>query len=282
LHDAPGGGANLSRNTLWLSPELREAIAQARVAVVGCGGNGALFVALAAHLGYQHLALCDPDILDATNLNRYLVARPEAIGKPKVEVVKQYLAELFPAAEVSCCVEAFPNAHAEAAIKRADIVVGCMDNVHFRIELDVLARKYSKRLVDLGTGFVVDPQDGAVQSAGGQVMVSRPGDACLQCLGFGGEIREHNYFLPDSGEPEPSSVLLNSLVATLAVECVTRELVGELAPVNLVSYDRGTLSIQTVSRPASEHCNVCGEGAGTHVRSVGSRRGLGPFVEPAK
>ena len=73
--------------------------------------------------------------------------------------------------------------------------------------------------LDMGSGFAVDEGSGVLES-GGQVLICRPAGACVLCLGFRDSLEKYNYFLPGSMTPEPSSVAINAVVATLGLECL--------------------------------------------------------------
>ena len=81
------------------SPEVLQAVRQARVVVIGTGGNGAV-LDLLLRSGFEHFAIVDSDVVEDTNLNR-LPFTQEAIGKSKVEAWKTYLESINPACEVN-------------------------------------------------------------------------------------------------------------------------------------------------------------------------------------
>jgi hypothetical protein len=260
--------ARQSRNQLWLSPELGATVRESPLVVVGCGGNGMLFVINAAHIGFRHFTLCDPDTLNATNLNRLPPAVPAQVGQPKVEIARSYLAERFPQAVVDCSAEPFPNTHTAEAFSSAAFVIAALDTIHIRLEVDVLARKYRRVLLDLGSGFALDDRTGLPYSAGGQILVSRPAGPCLMCLGFDSWTARNTYFVPAAVDPEPSSLLLNNVVATLAIEVLLRELSNRSQAANRITYDRETLSITLATLVGLPTCHVCGEHSIRNVESV--------------
>ena len=100
------------------------------------------------------------------------------------------------------------------------------------------------------------------------MLVSRPSGPCLLCMGFADAPRENNYFLPGSGVAEPSSILLNSMTAVIAVELLLREIVGGLAPTNAFRYDRGALVINETTESGKTDCAVCGPQGEENVKSV--------------
>jgi hypothetical protein len=261
----------LVRNRLWVSPPLRAAIAQTRLAVVGCGGIGLLVAVNAAHVGFRDLVVCDPDVLDPTSFNRWPVASAGQVGRRKVDVLATDLSARLPGLRVQPIPLATPNDRLDAAL--ADpasqvVLAGCLDTVHARIELDLLCRRRRRTLVDLGAGFVLDDADGTPLAAGGQVLVSRPDGPCLLCLGFG-RAGAHGYLPAEEESAAPSSLPLNSVVAGLGIEALLAELVGELFPVNRIGYDRGSLTTHPEERVGRSDCSICGPGAGEALARVG-------------
>jgi hypothetical protein len=75
------------------------ALAATKVAVIGTGGNGTV-LDLLVRVGFTRFVVIDPDVVEATNLNR-LPFYPEHIGKPKVDCWKKHILALNPEAEVT-------------------------------------------------------------------------------------------------------------------------------------------------------------------------------------
>ncbi len=83
---------------LGITPALVEAIGRTRLAVFGCGGNGAVLDDL-VRVGFQHFHILDSDCVELSNLNR-LPFYPEMVGLPKVEAWTRHLQRVNPACEV--------------------------------------------------------------------------------------------------------------------------------------------------------------------------------------
>lgn len=260
-----------SRNRLWMAEPLVTALAEAALVIVGCGGNGALVAIGLAHLGVRRLTLCDPDRIETSNLNRSPTAGPADVGRPKVEVLCDYLRPRFPRLELAEVSVPSPNDAVAAACTSDTAVFGCLDTVHARLELDVLCRSRRRLLIDAGTGFAAD-DGGAIISGGGQVLISRPGGPCLQCLGFTPSARGPGYFVPGSAPPEASSLLLNSVVSALATECLLDELGRGRRAENCISYDATARTLTAETLVGERDCPVCGVGAAAHLTGVGDRR----------
>jgi len=79
--------------------ELAVACRGTRVAVFGCGGNGAILDPL-VRVGFEKFEIVDDDRVEPSNLNR-LPFGTEAIGAPKVAAWKHYLTHINPACEVA-------------------------------------------------------------------------------------------------------------------------------------------------------------------------------------
>jgi hypothetical protein len=254
---------------LWLSPQLRAQLGAQHIVVVGCGGTGSLFAVLAAYVGVHHMTLCDPDVLDSTNLNRYVFASPDAIGLGKADVLADHLRQQVPDVKIVVIRARSPSEELGEEIDHSGrIVVGCVDDVRTRIELDILCRAFGRTLIDLGTGFELDGS-GIPEQAGGQVLVSRPDGPCLICLGFTRVCNENDYMIGQNESPQPSLVLLNTVIASLAVECLVREVAGDSMMFNSIDYSRNSLTVSASAETSRyQPCRVCGSNAGRHIESV--------------
>lgn len=72
----------------------------AAVAVIGLGGVGGYAAEAVARAGVGRLLLVDADVVDATNLNRQLYALHDTVGRAKVEVARERVAQINPDAMV--------------------------------------------------------------------------------------------------------------------------------------------------------------------------------------
>ncbi|MEU4830146.1 ThiF family adenylyltransferase [Streptosporangium sp. NPDC023615] len=102
--DEPG---QLTRQLRWLAhrssrpDEPQATIAAHRAVILGCGGIGCLAATHLAAMGVGELALVDHDLVEITNFNRQLTYRRSDLGRPKAEALGDFLAERYPATEVS-------------------------------------------------------------------------------------------------------------------------------------------------------------------------------------
>lgn len=79
--------------------EIKEKLANARVAVAGLGGLGSNISIMLARSGVGHLLLVDFDRVDTTNLNRQAYRIPQ-LGQYKTDAIRDILAEINPYLDV--------------------------------------------------------------------------------------------------------------------------------------------------------------------------------------
>ena len=107
------------------------------VAVFGIGGVGSFTVEALARSGVGHLVLIDKDNIDATNINRQIHALSSTVGKSKVEVMRERILDINPAAQVDT-IQKFllPSEPVEDFfICRYDYVVDAIDTITAKIFL---------------------------------------------------------------------------------------------------------------------------------------------------
>ncbi|MEO1335067.1 MAG: ThiF family adenylyltransferase [Myxococcota bacterium] len=243
-----------------MSSALTARVKTTRVLVVGCGGTGNVVVSALTQLGFGDLTLCDPDRLETSNLNRFVPASLKDVGRPKAEILAEW-ARARGKTDVEAKVAAFPDASAEAMIAQADVVLSCLDVVHTRLQLDMLARSMGKPVLDLGVGFNVVAQGEGAADAGGQVLLSRADGPCLQCHGYNILEQGGDYYVSNLRVPDASSFLLNSIVGSLGVELLIEGLASDWRIPNQVCFSRRSMSITRANVQRDPQCTVCGSAA---------------------
>lgn len=74
-------------------------IRSSKVLIIGCGGIGSVAATYLAGAGIGNITLIDPDVIEASNLNRQILWSKQDIGKPKVEALKKILEDRY---DVKC------------------------------------------------------------------------------------------------------------------------------------------------------------------------------------
>lgn len=89
-----------SRTELIFGKEGMERLAASRVAVFGIGGVGGYTVEALVRSGVGAVDLIDDDKVCLTNLNRQIFATRKTVGKYKVDVAEERIAEINPDVKV--------------------------------------------------------------------------------------------------------------------------------------------------------------------------------------
>ena len=147
------------RLKLLIGEENFTKLSESTVAVFGVGGVGSFTVEALARSGVGHLILIDKDNIDATNINRQLHALQSTVGRSKVEVMRERIHDINPAAQVDT-IQKFllPSEPAEDFfICRYDYVVDAIDNISAKIFLvEECARRGIKIISSMGAGNKLD------------------------------------------------------------------------------------------------------------------------------
>lgn len=129
------------------------------VAIFGVGGVGSFAVEALARSGVGHLILIDKDNVDATNINRQLHALTSTVGRSKVEVMRERIHDINPAAQVDA-IQKFllPGEPVEDFfICRYDYVVDAIDTLTAKIFLvEECTRRGVKIISSMGAGNKLD------------------------------------------------------------------------------------------------------------------------------
>ena len=102
----------------------------AHVCVVGVGGVGSWTAEALARSGIGAITLIDPDDVCITNVNRQLPATIAGLGRPKVEVLRERIADINP----ECAVTTFPEFFSPSTAQRLlapgyDFLVDAIDKM---------------------------------------------------------------------------------------------------------------------------------------------------------
>ena len=135
------------RNQRTISTEQQLRLFRSRVAVVGCGGLGGYVVEELARLGLGRIVVIDPDVFEEHNLNRQLFSTVSDLGRPKVAVAAERVAEINPAVTVTPLMKAFSRERGGELLEGADIAVDALDSIPTRLELAAVCNELRIPLV---------------------------------------------------------------------------------------------------------------------------------------
>lgn len=241
----------------FLGPKSQALVEATTVAVVGLGGGGSHVVQQFSHVGFTNLMGFDPQCVEEANLNRLVGGETDDPEKetPKTEVASRLVRRIQGKPLLKVYKGSWED-HQDA-LMLADVVVGCVDGFAARRDLEAFCRRWLIPLVDIGID-VHSSRFGPLLT--GQVILSMPGHACMQCLGLLSEAnlaREaQNY--GDAG-PRPQVVWPNGVVASIAVGIVVdlvTDWTNTLRGVVYQAYDGNRMTVSSSKRllAAPEQC----------------------------
>lgn len=125
-----------------------EKIKKATIAVFGLGAVGSFAVEALARAGVGNLLLVDFDTVDASNINRQLLALNSTIGRQKADLALERVKDINPACHASIC-NTFVNAESlgDLLSTEIDVVVDAIDGLNSKINLIVRARQLNLAVV---------------------------------------------------------------------------------------------------------------------------------------
>ena len=144
---------------------------RSRVAVIGCGGLGGYVIEELARLGVGTLVAVDPDIFQEHNLNRQLLSTTGALGRAKVELAAERVAEINPATTLLPLQAPYAPEAAAEMLGGAQVVVDALDSITTRLAL-------AKSCTEMRIPLV----HGAIAGWYGHVLTQLPGDRSIEGL----------------------------------------------------------------------------------------------------
>lgn len=148
-----------SRTQLILGQKALEKLSKARVAVFGIGGVGGYVVEALARSGIGALDLIDSDKVCLSNLNRQIFATLKTIGRDKVDVAAERIADINPDCRVTCHkVFYLPDNQHGFDLRQYDYVVDAIDTVAGKIGLVLDAKEAGVPIISaMGAGNKINP-----------------------------------------------------------------------------------------------------------------------------
>ncbi|GBU07710.1 tRNA threonylcarbamoyladenosine dehydratase [Bacteroidales bacterium] len=149
----------LERTALLLGNNRLEVLKNARVLVVGLGGVGAYAAEMLCRSGIGDITIVDADVVQASNINRQLIASHSTIGKAKSELMSSRLKDINPQLilEAQQIFLKDESIHDILDAKEYDFVVDAIDSVSPKIQLIAGALDRNIPIISsLGAGGRVD------------------------------------------------------------------------------------------------------------------------------
>ena len=124
-------------------------VKNSRVLIIGVGGLGCEIAKNLAMLGVGHLDLVDLDIIEHSNLNRQILFAGAKMGEPKAVVAAKKLAEINQNITIKHYHTSLERLD-PAIYQAADVIIGGLDSMNARLNLNAQCIRFRKPLVDGG------------------------------------------------------------------------------------------------------------------------------------
>jgi len=160
------------RQLKLLGREGQEKLRRATVLIAGLGGLGSPVTLYLGAAGVGRLLLVDNGKLELSNLNRQVLYAVDDVGRFKALLAAEKIRSLNPEITVEPYVMNVQDEGLEELVRRADVIVDCLDNWAGRLVLDKLAWIYSKPLV----------HGGIAEFYGQATTILRGVTNCLKCV----------------------------------------------------------------------------------------------------
>ncbi|MCV6605254.1 MAG: HesA/MoeB/ThiF family protein, partial [Porticoccaceae bacterium] len=200
-----------------LLPEIGEqgqqALAAARVLLVGAGGLGAPAALYLAGAGVGTLLIADGDTVDVSNLHRQILYRNDDCGDSKSDSAQSQLEALNPDINIEAIDERLDDEALDYYVPEVDLVLDCSDNLSTRLAVNSACHRHGVPLV-FGAAVGWDGQLAVFDFRGDQ---KQP---CYQCL-FGDQLPPPQASCSEIGIVGPVVGILGTAMALEAIKLCT-------------------------------------------------------------
>lgn len=237
------------RRQSFLGSGSDELIQNACVAIIGLCGGGSHIAQQAAHIGVGRFKLFDHDRADDSNRNRMVTLRKSDADarRLKTNVIKRAIKAVNPDADV----QVYPTRWQDHADQLRDCtaIFGCVDSYIERYQIEAYARRFMVPLIDVGMDVAGDEGKAFIT---GQVIMSLPGQVCMQCMGFlTDEVlgREANNYGSAGGKPQvvwPNGILASAAVGNFM--SILTPWNSQLEPPLYLEYDGNRMRLTPSSK----------------------------------
>jgi hypothetical protein len=164
---------------------MRQILKGSVVAVTGLSGGGSQAAMHLAAMGVGEIIAIDPQRADRSNMlaTPHLGWIEAKLGIHKVSAARWRVWLTNRRTKFTGVRASVPEPAALEALKRADIIVGCVNNLHARADLNEIAWRYCIPLVDIGLRITTNLSD-RLTGVSGQRSTVLPGRPCLWCMDF--------------------------------------------------------------------------------------------------
>lgn len=263
---------------------------QQKVAVIGAGGVGAIVVEQLSRMGVGEIVVIDDDRVERSNLNRLVGSVPSDVSPPviykyipllnkirpfkarlKVDIAKRHAIRSGTISKISAVPFSITSSIATEYLLDSDYIFLAADTAQARLVYNSVVNQYLVPGVQMGVKIQTDKSSGEVVDIAAWVRRTLPGHGCLWCNGLISPVklreeslsidqkRQQQYIVGEEDVHAPSVIMLNGIVASLAVDAYVERLMGlsQADGLNWLWYTPLTEEWETVSPVAGGLCAEC-------------------------
>lgn len=146
------------RTERLIGKEASDKLKKSKVCIAGVGGVGSHCIEALARAGVGRLVIVDSDVVAVSNINRQIIALLSTVGKKKVDVMKERIADINPEAQVEAICQFITKEDPLDFLEGCDYVVDAIDNVTAKIHLIEHCKKNNIKIISsMGTGNKIRP-----------------------------------------------------------------------------------------------------------------------------
>ena len=147
------------RTELLLGNDVVSHIAQQQVIIFGVGGVGSWCAESLVRSGVRRMTIVDSDRVCITNINRQLMATTKTVGQVKVDVLKERLLAINPAAEITALQKIFTEeTAADFHIEEYDYIIDAIDSLKDKaLLIEMACQTRAKFFSSMGAALKLDP-----------------------------------------------------------------------------------------------------------------------------
>lgn len=243
--------------------EFQERLSNSTVTIIGMGGFGSNLLYNMAGLGVKNVRIADFDRVELSNLNRQLLFNEKDLGRPKIEVAKEFMATFHSDMNIETFSLKVENSkQIEELAKGSDLVLLAADE-----PMILLAGWLNKACVKLNIPFII----GGMGIDSGEFYTIIPGQTgCFDCMHLYFLSQNENYeestrallhFNPSNWGTAPGVATITAMISFEAAKILTG-IEPKVADGKMYSIDIHTLESEILHRweRNKEECPTCGEG----------------------
>lgn len=150
---------NYKRLLQIISEEDFAQIESKRIIIFGLGGVGGNALEALVRSGFKHFTIVDNDVVEASNINRQLIATSKTFGNKKVDVAKARMLEIEPNCNINAIFARItPENVRDFALESYDYIVDAIDSFNDKMALIIYTLKNNLPIISaMGAGNRIDP-----------------------------------------------------------------------------------------------------------------------------